>query len=81
MKDKRAGKTSSTVGTDNIRCPFFVAHSQNEIVCEGIIQGTRISQKFRKGEEKKFQQQCFCECQYKKCEIYCSIQHWRWQDD
>lgn len=32
---------TSTSGTDDVWCPFFVAHGKNEIVCEGCMRGTK----------------------------------------
>jgi len=72
---------TSTSGADNIRCPFFVGHNKTDIICEGIIDGSRTRCAFAREDDKSFQQQCYCEREYQRCEIYLSIMHWRWQDD
>lgn len=74
-------RISSTTGTGNIGCPFFVAHSGTEIVCEGVIDGTRTLTRFPCSEDKTFHQTTYCEKCWKKCEIFCSISHFRWTDD
>ena len=74
-------RPSSTSGTGDIRCPFFVAHSDGEIVCEGLIEGCRSCMRFREAERKAFHQETFCENQYKRCEMYLSIQHWKWPEE
>ena len=73
-------RPSSTAGTGDIRCPFFVAHSEQEIVCEGMIEGCRSCLRFRETAGKKFHQDTYCEKEYKRCEMFLSIQHWRWDD-
>ena len=74
-------KVSSTTGTGDIRCPFFVAHGSREIVCEGMIDGCRNSLKFENAELKEFHQNNYCECNYKRCELYLSIMHFKWQEE
>lgn len=73
-------RPSSTAGTGDIRCPFFVAHNEQEIVCEGMIDGCRSCLRFRETAGKKFHQETYCEKEYKRCEMFLSIQHWRWDD-
>lgn len=77
-KDRRP---SSTSGTGDIKCPFFVAHNDGEIVCEGLIEDCRCIMRFRQQEKKTFHQETFCEDQYKRCEMYISIQHWKWPEE
>ena len=74
-------RPSSTTGTKKIMCPFFVAHSESEIVCEGMIEGCRSCMKFKKPDRKKFHQTIYCEKEYKRCEMYCSIMHWKWPEE
>ena len=74
-------RISSTADTGNICCPFFVAHGKREIVCEGMIEGTSMCHTFKETEEKSWHQENYCEKNYKRCEMYCSIQHWRWEDE
>ena len=73
---------SSTTGTRDIKCPFFVAHGKNEIVCESVIPGANYCcTRFKDAEEKKFHQDTYCEEGYKRCEKYISIMHWKWPED
>ena len=74
-------RPSSTTGTKHIQCPFFVAHNSTEIVCEGIIEGCRCCMKFKEAELKHFHQETFCENQFKRCEMYLSIMHWKWPEE
>lgn len=74
-------RPSSTSGTGDIRCPYFVAHNDGEIVCEGLIEGCRSCMRFRKPEGKTFHQETFCENQFQRCEMYLSIQHWKWPEE
>ena len=72
---------SSTQNTSLIRCPFFVAHGDQEIKCEGMISGTCCKIAFDNRQGKKFHQATYCENQFERCEMYCSIQHWKWPDE
>lgn len=74
-------RPSSTAGTGDIRCPYFVAHSGSEIVCEGLIDGCRSCMRFKKPTTKLFHQKTFCEKEYSRCEMFCSIQHWKWPEE
>ena len=74
-------RPSSTAGTGDIRCPYFVAHNDREIVCEGLIDGCRSCMRFRKPGCKTFHQQTYCENQYKRCEMFLAIQHFKWPEE
>ena len=74
-------RISSTADTGNISCPFFIAHGKKEIMCEGLIDGCRNVSSFDDPEAKTFHQKNYCEGCYRRCEIYCSIQHWKWPED
>lgn len=74
-------RVSSTAGTGDIRCPFFVAHGSREILCEGMIDGCRSCLKFAEGAKKEFHQQNYCEKNFERCEMYISIKHWKYWDD
>lgn len=80
-KNKRESITSETAGTSYIKCPFFKAHNNMEIHCEGLIDGCRNCTRFRKTANKIFHQKTFCENQYKRCEVYLSIRHWKWPEE
>lgn len=74
-------RISSTAGTGNIQCPFFVAHGKTEILCEGIVEGTKICTKFPDPERKAFHQMTYCEKEFRRCELCCSIRHWQWPEE
>ena len=74
-------RPSATAGTGDICCPFFVAHSAGEIVCEGLIEGCRSCMRFKKPDRKIFHQKTYCEKEYKRCEMFLSIRHWKWPED
>ena len=64
-----------------IRCPYFLAHSERAILCEGVIPDTRAEHKFQSKAEKATQQQLYCEGNYEKCEHYLSVLHFNWKDE
>ena len=74
-------RVSSTTNTAVICCPFFIMHGKTEIVCEGLIDGTKMTCSFDRAEDKKWHQCNYCEKNYKRCEIYCSVMHWKWPED
>ena len=78
---ERENRISSTADTGNICCPFFEAHGKQEIVCEGMIDGTQNMTRFRTEGEKTFHQENYCEGNYKRCEVYNSIMHWKWPEE
>lgn len=80
MSEKKI-RLSSTQGTALLQCPFFVAHGETEIKCEGMIEGTSCRISFMNKDGKKFHQETYCENQFKRCEMYCSIKHWKWPDE
>ena len=80
MNEKRDW-LSSTQGTALLRCPFFMAHGEQEIKCEGVIDGTSIKTTFCSRDEKRWHQEIYCEKEYKRCEMYCSIMHWKWPEE
>ena len=74
-------RVSSTTNTGMICCPFFIAHGQTDILCEGLIDGTNNCIRFKEREEKKWHQYNYCEKNYTRCEMYCSIRHWKWPEE
>ena len=74
-------RISSTADTGDIKCPFFVAHGKKDIMCEGMIDGCRMISSFTDAEDKKFHQENYCENNFRRCEMYCSIMHWKWTED
>ena len=74
-------RISTTANTGNICCPFFVAHGKKEIVCEGMIEGSKNWTRFDEAEAKSWHQGNYCERNYRQCEVYCSIRHWQWPED
>lgn len=80
MSEQR-NRLSTTSDTGNIRCPFFMAHSRTEIVCEGLIDGCSMCNRFTETENKAWHQANYCEKNYQRCEMFCSIRHWKWPED
>ena len=78
---ERENMISTTRDTGNILCPYFIAHGKRDILCEGIIDGSRICLRFSKGEAKSWHQHTYCEGRFQMCEIYRCIMHWRWPED
>ena len=74
-------RISTTANTGDIACPFFIAHGKKDIVCEGLIDGTRMCCAFADPEEKTWHQKNYCEKHYKRCEMFCSIRHWKWPEE
>ena len=69
-------------GADHILCPYFKAHSEREILCESHVPDSKsILMKFDSEHKKKNQQRIFCEGEYKRCEHYLSVKHFRWDED
>ena len=81
IMSERRNRISTTANTGNIGCPFFIAHGRKDIRCEGLLPGSRICTEFEEEDEKAWHQLNYCEKCYKRCEIYCSIQHWKWEDE
>lgn len=81
MSGEECYRVSSTAGTREIRCPFFIAHGGREIVCEGIIPDARNSLRFETIALKENQQHCYCEKNYERCEMYLSIMHFKWPEE
>lgn len=80
MSEQR-DRISTTSDTGNICCPFFVAHGKTVVICEGLIDGTRMCCEFKEPKSKTWHQENYCEKNYTRCEIYCSIMHWKWNEE
>ena len=69
-------------GSKYILCPFFIAHSDREILCEPHVPDSKnVVMKFESENKKRQQQRIFCEGCYERCEHYISVKHFRWEDD
>lgn len=66
----------------NIRCPFFKGEDgqKKSLLCEGILDGSILSSKFR--SRKKYEQQLSscCEESYTKCELYKAIMQAKYKE-
>ena len=80
-KKQQTRRPSSTAGCDKICCPYFKAHGEREIVCDGLIDGTKTSIGFKAERERAMHEGIYCENHWGKCEIAISIRHWRWTDE
>lgn len=52
------------------KCPFFVAHARDCIVCESPIPGSVVTTRYKRVREKETQYRVFCCGKYKNCEMY-----------
>lgn len=68
-------------GSDDIKCPYWHAHNNREILCESHIPDSRIVFKFDSDKKKKIQQRIFCEGCYERCEHYITVTHFKWPED
>lgn len=68
-------------GADHIKCPFFRAHSGREILCESHVPDSRVTIRFDSEKAKNIQQHIYCEGNYKRCEHYIAVRHFRWEDE
>ena len=75
---KKQLPTSTTSGTGDILCPYFVAHSREQIICEGDIPDCRCSLLFKDEADKAQQQKLFCESNYKMCPHYFNVCRFDW---
>jgi len=75
-KDGLSGRAA-----DYILCPFFRAHNEKEILCEGHVPGSKTIIRFNTVAEKKKQQTIFCEGCYERCEHFQAVKHFTWPDD
>ena len=64
------GYPSSTSGTGDIKCPFFLEHNAREVHCEGIMDGSKVIQRYCKAADKAMQCNIYCSEMYTYCEIY-----------
>ena len=74
-------RISTTTNTALIRCPFFIGHGKMDILCEGMIDGTRLRCSFDNPDAKEWHQHNYCEHMFERCEICASIRHWKWPED
>ena len=51
------------------KCPYLEYHTKSNIVCEGLIPGTRMRTVFHGEREKRKQYTLFCCGRYACCEI------------
>ena len=61
-------KEQKKLGDRDARCPFFVYHTQKNIVCEGPIPDTNIRIIFGKIDEKNLHFNLFCCGKWEYCE-------------
>ena len=81
MSEREMCGYSGTAGTGYIQCPYFIAHARKEIYCEGLFDGCRCAMMFDTEEGKKNQQHNYCENNFRRCEMFLSITHWKWPEE
>ena len=73
--------SSSTAGTGEIKCPFFVAHNATEVHCEGIMDDSKLILRYCRAGDKDKQCQIFCSEMYTYCEIYRMLMREKYTED
>ena len=54
-----------------VKCPFYRQDdARGKIVCEGIVDGSTVSQNYRSKADLNQQMDIFCCDYYKSCEVY-----------
>lgn len=56
--------------SSRILCPFYRNQDKLNIGCEAPFEGPYLQLRFPNQKEKDRQREIFCECHYKRCEIY-----------
>lgn len=57
-------------GEQDARCPFFRRREKKMIVCEGLVDESRIILSYSRSNDYQIQYSMFCCKNYEKCEIY-----------
>lgn len=54
-----------------VKCPFYITDDgKEEIVCEGLVEDSRIALRYAERGDYRCQMQVFCCDRYTNCEIY-----------
>ena len=52
-------------------CPFYCSDDRrSDLICEGVVHGSRIMQKFQRKADMKKHLETFCSASPEKCELY-----------
>lgn len=71
---------SETTGTARIRCPFFVGHDERRIVCEGLLPGSRVINKFKRESSKNRTENNLCAGDYVRCPLYQALMRFKYAE-
>lgn len=71
---------SETTGTAKIKCPFFIGHDDHRIVCEGLLPGSRISNKFKRAGSKDRAENNLCAGDYARCPLCQAIMRFKYDE-
>ena len=57
--------------TLSVQCPYYICDDRRgSITCEGFIQGSNVTQQYKRFADQRRQMEVFC-CEYfRKCELY-----------
>lgn len=54
-----------------VKCPFYrFDDGRGQITCEGILEGSTLSLRYRKKQDFRIQMDVFCCRYYQRCEVY-----------
>ena len=63
-----------------VRCPFFKNQDKHFISCEGLVDSSNISLRYKYGKDKNIQFDEFCCSKYTYCEIYRMLINEKYQE-
>ena len=78
---KQLVRCSTTSGTRDVRCPFFLAHSGREIHCEAYEDLCRTIMRYRCPENKDEHFRIYCCGRYTYCEHYRALMREKYEED
>ncbi len=72
---------STTQGTEDILCPFFLAHGVREIHCEAYEEQCRSIMRYRCSENKREHMKTYCKGRYAYCEHYRGLMREKYDEE
>ena len=73
--------TSTTSGTRDVLCPFFLAHGVREIHCEAYEDRCRCVMRYRVPANKDEHMRIYCCGNYKYCEHYLGLMRHKYDEE
>lgn len=78
---KQPGTYSTTYGTRDVLCPFFLAHGLREIHCEAYEDACRTIMRYRCAENKAEHMRIYCCARYAYCEHYRALMREKYDEE